>query len=322
MRIVVLHSDVPRDAPPDEQDTLVQAAAVETELRAQGHDVSLATFVLDPADLKSLLKRTKADVVFNLVESVWGRGAYGCLGAQMLGEIGIPFTGAPAATIAATTDKVLSKRILMAAGLPTAKWVEGPDWSEVGEGERWIVKSVDEDASLGLDDGAVVCSAEAAAARARESASRFGGRWFAEAFLEGREFNVAMFERNGKIVVLPIGEMLFEDWDGEKPRIVGYSAKWHEETHEYNGTPRSFDWRDKEPQLYRTLEGLARECWSLFGCRGYTRVDFRLDCKNRPYILEVNANPCLSPEAGFAAAAEEGGVKYGDLVRHILRAAA
>jgi D-alanine-D-alanine ligase len=239
----------------------------------------------------------------------------------MLGEIGIPFTGAPAASIAATTDKVLTKRLLLGAGLPTARWVEGPDFDALAEGERWIVKSVDEDASLGLDDGAVVTSVAAARARAQASAARFGGRWFAEAFIDGREFNVAMFERGDEIVVLPIGEMLFEHWEKDKPRIVGYSAKWHEETHEYNDTPRIFDWREREPQLYATLERLSRDCWKLFGCRGYTRVDYRLDTENRPYILEVNANPCLSPEAGFAAAAEEGGVNYGDLVGHILAAA-
>src|SRR5688572_26081137 len=147
MRIVVLHSDVPPDAPPDEQDTLVQAAAVQAALTAQGHEVSCATFVLDPARLRALLKDAKADLVFNLVESVWGRGVYGALGAQMLGEIGIPFTGAPAASIAATTDKVLTKRLLLGAGLPTARWVEGPDFDALAEGERWIVKSVDEDAS-------------------------------------------------------------------------------------------------------------------------------------------------------------------------------
>jgi D-alanine-D-alanine ligase len=321
MRILVLHSDVPADAPPDEQDTLVQAAAVEAALKAQGHEVTRAAFVLDPSRLEAMLKDARADVVFNLVESVWGRGVYAALGAQMLSEIGIPFTGASAATIAATTDKMLSKRVLLAARLPTAPWVEGPDFDDLSEGERWIVKSVDEDASLGLDDGAVVTTVAEARARAERCGERYGGRWFAEAFLDGREFNVAMYEHDGEVVVLPIGEMVFEEWNEDKPRIVGYSAKWHEETHEYNGTPRVFGWGAQEPELYRTLEQLSRSCWEVFGCRGYTRVDFRLDTDNRPFILEVNANPCLSPEAGFAAAAEEGGIEYGDLVRHILRAA-
>jgi D-alanine-D-alanine ligase len=322
MRIVVLHSDVPADAPPDEQDTLVQAAAVEAALKARGHEVTSACFVLDPVQLRAMLKDARADIVFNLVESVWGRGVYAALGAQMLSEIGIPFTGASAATIAATTDKMLSKRVLLAAKLPTAPWVEGPDFSGLREGEKWIVKSVDEDASLGLDDGAVVTTVAEAQARAQRCGARFGGRWFAEAFLDGREFNVAMYEHDGKVVVLPIGEMVFEEWSADKPRIVGYSAKWHEETHEYNGTPRVFGWGAQEPELYKNLERLSRACWDLFGCRGYTRVDFRLDTDNRPFVLEVNANPCLSPEAGFAAAAEEGGVEYGDLVGHILRTAA
>jgi len=321
MRIVVLHSDVPADAPPDEQDTLVQAAAVAGQLRRQGHTVSLAAFVPDPEKLRTILEAANAEIVFNLVESVWGRGVYSAIAAQMLTEIGIPFTGARAATLATTGDKVVSKRLLHAAGLPTAQWVEGPDWSDIDGGGRWIVKAVDEDASLGLDDGAVVCTAAAAAARAENCAARHGGRWFAEAYLDGREFNAAMFERDGGVAVMPIGEMLFERWHCDKPRIVSYAAKWNEHAAEYNDTPRIFHWRQREPELAQLLETLARRSWSLFSCRGYARVDFRLDDKNNPYILEINANPCLSPEAGFAAAAEEGGVKYGDLVGNILRSA-
>jgi D-alanine-D-alanine ligase len=180
---------------------------------------------------------------------------------------------------------------------------------------------VTEDASLGLDDGAVVKGREAVVARAQASAARHGGRWFAERFIEGREFNVAVIERDGAPVVLPIAEMVFERWDESRPRIVSYAAKWDEAAPEYRDTTRMFGWHERDPHLNKALERLAKDCWTLFGLTGYVRVDFRVDVENRPRILEVNANPCLEPSAGFAAAGAQASLSYDALIGEILKAA-
>jgi D-alanine-D-alanine ligase len=238
----------------------------------------------------------------------------------MLSNMRVPFTGAYAASMAACGDKVLAKRILKGAKLPTPAWAEAPHWHGIGDG-HWIVKSVTEDASLGLDDGCVVEGREAVAARAQASAVRHGGRWFAERFVEGREFNVALIERDGTAEVLPIGEMVFERWDESRPRIVGYAAKWNEAAPEFHDTVRVFGWQEQEPNLKKTLETLAKECWTLFGLNGYARVDFRVDAEDRPQILEVNPNPCLEPTAGFPASASQAGLSYDALIGEILRAA-
>jgi len=69
------------------------------------------------------------------------------------------------------------------------------------------------------------------------------------------------------------------------------------------------------------LENLARialECWRAFELKGYARVDFRVDQEGRPWVLEVNANPCLSPDAGFAAAAERAAVPYSHVIARIV----
>jgi D-alanine-D-alanine ligase len=321
MRVLVLHSDVPPNARPDEQDTLMQAVAVAAALARDGHEVSRAAFVPDPASLREAVERTRAEALFNLVECVWGRSAYASFAAQMLADTGVPFTGARSGTIAATCDKVLAKRLLTGAHLPTALWSEPPEWRGLDGSERWIVKAADEDASLGLDDGAVVSTREEADARARDCAKRFGGHWFAEVFVEGREFNIAIVERGGAPYVFPIGEMVFEKWDESRPRIIGYAAKWDAATHDYNHTLRVFDWQEKETGLRKTLEHLARECWALFGCHGYARVDIRLDAEHRPHILEINANPCLEPDAGFAAAARQANLSYDQLIGQILHVA-
>jgi len=320
MRVLILHSNVPPDAPPDEQDTLKQVSAVEKALLARGHEISSSVFTPDAAQLELLIAHEIPDVVFNLVESVWGKGAYAPLAAAILSNLGVPFTGVLAAPMAACGDKPLAKRILRSAKLPTPNWSEPPLWRGIGKG-RWIVKCVSEDASLGLDDGAVVQGRDAVVARAQASAARHGGRWFAERYIDGREFNVALVDRQGVPEVLPIGELVFEHWHKSRPRIVGYAAKWDEGTSEYRDTQRRFGWRQREPALYASLQQIAKDCWALFGLSGYARVDFRVDAENRPFILEVNPNPCLEPGAGLAASWAEAGQPYDELIDTILRAA-
>jgi D-alanine-D-alanine ligase len=320
MRILILHTDVPPDAPPDEQDTLQQAAAIEAALKRRRHEAVCGVFVPDEAEMEALVARENPDAVFNLVETVWGRGLYAPLAPAMLASIGVPFTGAEDAPMAACGDKVLTKRILEAAGLPTPAWSEAPHWRGIEQG-RWIVKSVTEDASLGLDDSAVVTGKKAVVTRAQECAARYGGRWFAERYVHGREFNISVIERDGVPVVLPIGEILFEPWEGGKPRIVGYAAKWHEDTSEYRDTRRTYGWRGRELGLKETLEQVTRDCWTLFGLTGYARVDFRVNSRGRPFILEVNPNPCLEPGAGMPASCAQAGLAYDDLIEGIVRAA-
>jgi D-alanine-D-alanine ligase len=89
----------------------------------------------------------------------------------------------------------------------------------------------------------------------------------------------------------------------------------------YTGTPRRFGLEKAEPALAAELEKLAKSCWDLFGLAGYARVDFRVDREGKPWILEVNVNPCLNPDAGFAAAAASAGLSYRDLISSIIDAA-
>jgi D-alanine-D-alanine ligase len=136
--------------------------------------------------------------------------------------------------------------------------------------------------------------------------------------VEGREFNVALLAEDGTLCALPIAEMRFENWPSSKPRIVGYRAKWDEGSSEAVQTTRGFG---TPPELAAALSELALRTSELVGIKGYARVDFRVDFEGRPTILEINPNPSLDPDAGFAAAAREAGLSYESTILRILDAA-
>jgi D-alanine-D-alanine ligase len=115
--------------------------------------------------------------------------------------------------------------------------------------------------------------------------------------------------------------MRFEAWPTDRPRIVGYEAKWNEASEDAVKTVRAFGLESEEAGLADSLRDLACKTWSLLAMRGYARVDFRTDAQGHPMILEANPNPCLEPLAGFAAAAASAGISYVQLVERILHSA-
>ena len=150
---------------------------------------------------------------------------------------------------------------------------------------------------------------------------RLGGEAFAERYIEGREFNLGLLDGPDGPELLPPAEIRFVDWAEGAPRLVDWRAKWDEGSMEYQRTVRSQDFAAEDAPLLAELAELARRCWDVFGLAGWARVDFRVDPAGRPWILEVNANPCLSPDAGFAAALARAGIAYETAIARIVVAA-
>ncbi len=141
---------------------------------------------------------------------------------------------------------------------------------------------------------------------------------FAEQFITGREFNLSVLAGPNGPQVLSPAEIDFSAFPPGKPRIVGHKAKWQADSFEFNNTPRRFDFAPADAPLLDELHRLAANCWMLFDLHGWVRVDFRVDAQGQPWILEINANPCLSPDAGFAAALEREGVPFDQAMRQIV----
>lgn len=330
MRILILHNEVVDAGAPDDRDVLVQAEAVCTALAALGHPAEVLPCALDLARLRHRLESRRPDLVFNLVEALGGTGRLIHLAPALLDAMGLPYTGSCAEAIQLTSHKILAKDRLRMLGLPTPDWTGPfpPDLPAVSPtaaaasaaSARWIVKSLWEHASIGLDENAVVlCEGGDRMAEALQArAPGLGGACFAERFVAGREFNLSLLAGPRGPEVLRPAEILFEGYPPEALRIVGYRAKWDSGSYEYHHTPRRFDFPPEDVGLLDRLRTLALRCWQGFGLNGYARVDFRVDAEGRPWVLEVNANPCLSPDAGFAAALEASGVSYPEAIARIL----
>ncbi len=332
MRIAVLYNQPAPGAGPDEEDVLAQVAAVSASLARLGHGVEAVPCSLDLARLEARLEASRPDLAFNLVEALAGRERLIHLVPALLDVLGQPYTGSATEAIFLTSNKVVAKERLAAAGLPTpellAVWRGGLDdrrRPEAAGGDgRAIVKGMWDHGSVGIDeDRAVVAAAGPDLAhRLAELARRSRGPCFAEAYVEGREFNLSLLAGPDGPEVLPAAEIEFLGFPAGKPRIVGYRAKWQEDSFEYTHTPRRFAFPAADRALLERLAELARAAWRLFGLAGWARVDFRVDGEGRPTILEVNVNPCLSPDAGFAAALAEAGLTYDEAIGRIVGTAA
>ncbi|MBU0942827.1 MAG: ATP-grasp domain-containing protein [Proteobacteria bacterium] len=325
MNVAIVHNSITEDEGPDAKDVLAQVAVVRDALVQSGHSVEVLPCSLNLEQIVARLRETRTEMVFNLVESLDGHGRLIHLFPALLEALRLPYTGSSAAAIATTSNKTEAKEVLRHAGLPTPAWI-GP---MVGRGGKtggtpvdgvWIVKSQWEHASLGMDAESVLQPESAAALFSilEQRAGSLGGSCFGEQFIDGREFNIALLAAKNEVEVLPAAEILFDDFSTHMPRIVDYSAKWDETSFAYGHTPRRYDFSEDERPLLEKLVQLSKQCWHLFNLKGYARVDFRVDRDGQPWILEVNTNPCLSPDAGFAAALDQAGLSFTEAVGRIL----
>ena len=343
MKIAILHGEVPKGAGPDEQDVLEEVGLVSDGLARLGHEPITVPVSLNFEQTMQTLGSLRPAIVFNLVESLAGKGSLIHMAPAFLDELGIPYTGARTEAMFLTSNKLLAKRTLAGAELPTPAWFSEGKNPEIATGKgTWIVKSLWEHASVGLDEDSVLFDADRDRIVEEMDARRkqLGGACFAERFIDGREFNVSLLAGGnppplagekksagdgittvtGKNdpEVLPPAEILFDAYPPGKVRVVGYRAKWVQNSPEFAQTTRHFDFQQADAPLLSRIGELSLRCWRLFGLHGYARVDFRVDSAGRPWILEVNANPCLSPDAGFLAAAAQAEMGFTDVLSRII----
>ena len=292
----------------------LQMAGQRVELVPIYTDVELALASYSPLDW----------VVFNLGEGLEGRLFEEARIAWALEAMGYSFTGSGGDAIARSTHKGRAKALLAAAGVPTPPWQVFFDPAEVEESSvitfpfPLIVKPVAEDASLGVTMDAVVHTPAALQARVAYVVERYSQGALAEQFIAGQEFNISLWGDPPQ--VLPLAEIDFSAFADPFQRIVSFAAKWEEDSFAYHHTPVVCP-ANVAPVLRDRIIASAKRAWKAIGCRGYARVDMRMAADGTPYVVEVNCNPDISPDAGFFRAARAAGYDYVGMVTHILKLA-
>ena len=316
-KILVLHNAISDHSLMDELDVLDQADAVEQALDELGYSHSRASFGLNLEPVRQILEAESPDLVFNLVETIGGKGSLIHLCPSLLEAYHIPYTGSGPWSLLVTTDKVRTKKILKEKGVATPGWIIPQDNQEPVPDQKYILKPVWEDGSAGITDESIIHGKDFN--YQQYSRDKKTKEYMLEEFIEGREFNITMLHGEDSPVVMPPAEMLYRDFPPGKPKILNYASKWDTGSFEYHNTIRSFELREGDRDLVGKLVQISQECWDIFEMRGYMRVDFRVDGQMQPYVIEVNANPCLSPDAGFPAACAKGGIEYTEMIHWIVK---
>jgi D-alanine-D-alanine ligase len=254
-------------------------------------------------------------LVFNLCEALGGTAGGESKVPRLLDELGFQYVGATAENLDACLNKAEAKALLLSRGIPTAPYqVFHHPGEPIHVPLPAIVKPVAEDCSLGITRDSVVHDAPALRRQVAYILETYKQPALVEMFLDGREFNVGVWG-NGAAHVLPVAEIDFSAWDEKTLRVVNFDAKWNEASSEYQSMPVLCP-APVDPALEDRIRQVALAAYKAMGCRDYARVDLR-EKGGAPYVLEVNPNPCLATDGGFANAARVAGYDYAHMAHQI-----
>jgi len=287
------------------------AREVYEALNSAGYWVTLIPLEKDLFEFFERINRERIDVVINLCEGYLNQSKFEGPIAAIYEMLDIPFTGNDSLALAICQDKFRTKAILRAFGLPTprSQLVSSPE-EKINLPFPLIVKPGCEDASVGININSVVNNEEALRIKIKEIIKKYEQPALVEEFIDGREFNLALLGIEGQgVQALPVSEIDFSSLPENIPRICCYEAKWLEDHELYRATPPVCPARINE-RLRRKLQNLAVAAFKAMGCRDYARVDMRLSPRDKVYILEVNPNPDISLNAGYARALKAAGIAY------------
>jgi D-alanine-D-alanine ligase len=311
----IIYNDPLPGALNDELDVLDQVAHVEQHLIELGVSVYKKgitdRFMAEIATLAA----EKPDFVFNLVESINNKGELNYFVPALLNMYSIPYSGNPLEAIFFTSNKTIASKTMKDAGINNPSSYLPSQINLLKPGRKYIVKPIWEDGSLGITGDSVF---ECKPGFEKILNGKDDAHWFIEDFIDGREFNMSVLAGKDGPEVLPPAEIVFENFNVNRPRIVDFKAKWDMESFEYINTVRKFPGENLDLQLKINLKEISKACWHLFGLKGYARVDARTDSNDNVFVIEINANPCISPDGGFVAATREAGYDFIDVIQRII----
>jgi D-alanine-D-alanine ligase len=312
---------------PDVTSVRDSAKAITRALAECGHTVELTgVHGIEVYSVLEHVREAKYDLLFNLCESMDNNSLNEPTFAGLLDLFGIRYTGADLLALASCLHKQRTKDILLAHGVSTPPYRYLIDLAALADPTLdtldypWFVKLAHEDASLGITEANVVHDVAQLRARSRELITEFKQAVIAERYVEGREINVTVMGNGSEARTLPLHEIDFAAMPSDRPHIVSYAAKWEENHVDYVGT-KPVPLRAATPELVAAVEAVALAAYRAVELRDYGRVDLRVDVDGQPWVIDVNPNPDISPDAGVTRAAAAAGMSYPQLVGEIARIA-
>ncbi len=290
----------------DHEDTVTH---IEQALREAGHEV---VRLGGARRLLEQMGQVQADIVFNIAEGYEGRNRESQV-PILLEMMRIPFVGADGLTLGLTLDKVLTKKVLIAEGIPTPRFLEVSDPEKLWRVDLTyplIVKLRCEGSSKGLSERSLVNTPEELYRQARWLLDTYKqSTVFIEEFIEGEEFTVAVIG-NEQPELYPVVQIALDGTTKLGRKFFTFS---------YLRSGADYICPAKIPApLAKQMQELALRTYQAVECRDFGRVDFRVDQRGRPYVLEINPLPSLSTEDVFNFVAKTKGLTHHQIIAHIL----
>ncbi|MGI9014244.1 MAG: D-alanine--D-alanine ligase family protein [Phycisphaerales bacterium] len=323
--IVLMHEDL---VPPA---TLVgfsdeEIAAWKTEfdvvscLEDIGHDVRPLGVHADLQIIRDTIDDFKPHIIFNLLEEFHGVAAYNYSVVSYLELLRQPYTGCNPRGLLLARDKALSKKVLSYHRIPTPGFAVFPVGRKIHRPARLqfplLVKSLIEEASLGIAQASIVYSDEKLSERVRFIHEHVGTDALVEHYIDGREFYVGVLG-NTRLKTLPVWELHFDSLPEGAPRIATEKVKWNYAYQKKIGL-RTQAVEDVDSESVKAIERLCKRTYRTLNLSGYARMDLRMDADGNVFVLEANPNPQLSFGEDFAESASHAGMSYESLLQRIL----
>ena len=289
-------------------------------LEVMGHDVRALGLGGDLGVITEAVKSWNPHIVFNLMENFEGIAMFDQNVVSHLELLRVPYTGCNPRGLVLSRGKDLAKKLVHYHRVPTPAFVVFPMGRKVRRPPRLqlplIVKSLIEDASMGIAQASVVETDEALAERVTFIHERIGTAAIAEQYIEGREIYVGVLG-NDRRRVLPIWELQFGDLaQGTRP-IATEKVKHDLEYQQRHGVVEGAA-KGLSPQTTANIDNMVKRICRTLDLDGYARIDFRLATDGTPYFIEANPNPEIARIEEFAQSALHDGLKYPDLLNRIL----
>ena len=297
---------------------LESVEAVSKSIIELKHDIVLLPLSPPAEEIRSSLAAAKADLLFNLFEGFCGFPETEALVPEIAEELRVPYTGCPSSVLRLALDKAGAKSLLKSAGIRTPSGqVLNPDTvDEFNLTYPCIVKPRAEDASHGMSDLSVVEDFASLKRQVITISNAYGGEALVEEFVGGREFNATVLG-NTTYTALPPSEIVYTLPEG-MPKLLTFSAKWEVGSVYYLNTQLTCPAKIT-PAEKRAITQTITKVYQLFGCKGYARVDMRLDKDGKVNVIEVNPNPDISPGTGAARQADAAGMTYTEFMDKIIQ---